>query len=206
MLTKTSKKPKKRMPRVEREERMLDAANEIFARDQFRGASIDEIADRSGITKPLIYRYFGSKEGLYEACVQRQSERAFERIEGATREVEGVERIAVFVREYVAYLAEHRDTWWLLYADASSAATERMRRRNAGVVERLLADTFTEMGRDVPSTSVQLLSRMLAGAGEEMGRWWDSRPDVSQEQATAQFQTIATGAIAAVLADSAGRS
>ena len=180
---------------------MLDAADAIFARDHFRGASIDEIAERSGITKPLIYRYFGSKEGLYEACVQRQSERAFAAIDAAVRAAPaGPERIEVFVREYVGYLADNRDTWWLLYADAPNEATNRMRERNAAVVANLLADTLAEQGRRLDPISIDLLARTLAGAGEEMGRWWGSNPEIGKDELAERFLVIAGGAVAAVFA------
>ena len=58
------------MPRAEREQRMLDAAGRAFARDGYHAASMDEIARAAGISKPMLYNYFGSKEGLYVAYVR----------------------------------------------------------------------------------------------------------------------------------------
>ena len=59
------------MPRAEREQRMLDAAGRAFARDGYHDSSMDEIARVAGISKPMLYNYFGSKEGLYVAYVRR---------------------------------------------------------------------------------------------------------------------------------------
>src|SRR5688500_20364972 len=61
----------RRVPREVRERQMLEVAERAFGARGFHGASVDAIAAASGITKPMIYAYFGSKEGLYRACMQR---------------------------------------------------------------------------------------------------------------------------------------
>ena len=66
-----------RVPRAVREEQMVKAATRIFAKRGYSSASMEEIATASGITKPMLYAYFGSKEGLYLACMER-GERALE--------------------------------------------------------------------------------------------------------------------------------
>ena len=67
------------MPRAIREQQMLAAAERAFADRGFHAASIDAIAEASGITKPMVYAYFGSKEGLYRACMQRARARLLAR-------------------------------------------------------------------------------------------------------------------------------
>src|SRR3954447_9652887 len=59
------------MPRAEREEQMLEVAGEVFAERGFHAASMDEIAERADISKPMLYAYFGNKEGLYSAYMDR---------------------------------------------------------------------------------------------------------------------------------------
>ena len=61
----------KGVPRLEREDQILTVASEIFAAESFAAANIQAIADRAGISKPLIYNYFGSKDGLFLACIER---------------------------------------------------------------------------------------------------------------------------------------
>src|SRR5687768_6931545 len=61
----------RQVPRVEREEQMLAAAMELFTERGFANVSMDAIAERTGITKPLIYSYFGSKQNLYATCIRR---------------------------------------------------------------------------------------------------------------------------------------
>src|SRR3954465_7917344 len=60
----------RKVPREGRERQMLEAAGRAFAERGFHNASVDAIAEASGITKPMVYAYFGSKEGLYRACME----------------------------------------------------------------------------------------------------------------------------------------
>ena len=62
---------RRRMPRAEREDVMLHAAGQVFARSGFHDASMDDIAEAAGISKPMLYNYFGSKQGLYIAYLER---------------------------------------------------------------------------------------------------------------------------------------
>ncbi|MEU4559487.1 TetR/AcrR family transcriptional regulator [Actinoplanes sp. NPDC023936] len=64
----------KGVPRADREQQILDAAVQGFAERGFAYASMAAIAQRAGISKPLVYEYFGSKEGLYLACLNRAGE------------------------------------------------------------------------------------------------------------------------------------
>ncbi|MYR57306.1 TetR family transcriptional regulator, partial [Streptomyces sp. SID625] len=63
----------KRMPRAVREQQMLDAAVRIFGRRGYRAASMDEIAELAGVSKPLVYLYLNSKDDLFSACIRREA-------------------------------------------------------------------------------------------------------------------------------------
>src|SRR5215212_1597600 len=65
----------RRVPRAVREREMLAVAERAFAARGYHAASVDGIAEAAGITKPMVYAYFGSKEGLYRACMRAARER-----------------------------------------------------------------------------------------------------------------------------------
>ncbi|MFS2294370.1 MAG: TetR/AcrR family transcriptional regulator, partial [Actinomadura sp.] len=67
----TPRPPRRRMSRAERERQMLDVAEEVFGERGYQATSMDEIAERCGVSKPMLYEYFGSKDGLLAACVGR---------------------------------------------------------------------------------------------------------------------------------------
>jgi AcrR family transcriptional regulator len=187
---------RRRMPRAQREERMLDAALQNFGERGFRSASMDDIARDSGITKPLLYQYFESKEGLYQACSERERARLFDGLEAASMAAPPRERLRVFVAGYFAYLEEHRGARWLLYGDVSVEATNEMHERNAAVVIRLVRATADELHRSPDATTLTVVAHALIGAGYHVGRWWVEQSEVSREEAVEQFLPVAAGILA----------
>ncbi|MGP3953009.1 TetR/AcrR family transcriptional regulator [Streptomyces sp. 7N604] len=75
----------KRMPRAVREQQMLDAAVETFAQRGYRAASMDEIAELAGVSKPLVYLYLNSKEELFNACIRREVNALVKAVRDAVR-------------------------------------------------------------------------------------------------------------------------
>src|SRR2546423_12070398 len=63
---------RRRVPRAKREEQMVQAATRIFGDRGYHEASMDEIAQACGVTKPMLYAYFDSKEGLLVACMEKE--------------------------------------------------------------------------------------------------------------------------------------
>src|SRR3954467_11890051 len=62
---------RRRMPRADREQQMMTVAEAVFAERGYAASSMDEIAERVGVSKPMLYEYFGSKEGLLVACIRQ---------------------------------------------------------------------------------------------------------------------------------------
>ncbi len=188
-----------RVARAEREELMLQAAEEVFGRAGFRGASMDEIAGRSGITKAMLYQYFDSKEALYDACTERVRGRLFDSLEVMLGDVaDGRGRTSTFIETYFAFLSEHRGKPWLLYAEASVGTANAMRELNAEAIERMLRETAGP-GARLSDLDVEVAAHSLVGAGEQVGRWWLERDDVSQADAVARFDTVAGAIIASLM-------
>ena len=199
-LTAAAAPDRRRLPRGEREERMLDAGERIFGRRGFRSASMEEIADASGITKALLYQYFGSKEGLYEACVERARARLFDRLEYEAESASpGRDRLRAVIAAYFEFLDEQRSSWWLLYGDASMNAVNDMRRRNAEVIASLIARDVEGADGHLDEDAVELLGHLIVGSGEQVARWWLERPGIPKEQAIERFLAATEAAIGSVL-------
>ena len=90
----------KGVPRADREQQILDAAVHEFGGRGYAHASMAAIAQRAGISKPLIYGYFGSKEGLYLACLSRAGTHLVDRVaeaqDGTTLQRAGETLAAIF--------------------------------------------------------------------------------------------------------------
>ncbi len=187
-----------RVARAVREELMLEAAEEVFGSAGFRNASMDAIAERSGITKAMLYQYFASKEALYDACTERVRSRLFDSLEERLHEVPGgPQRTRLFIDTYFAFLAEHKGKPWLLYAEASVGTANAMRELNAEAIERMLRETAGDVRLD--DADVEVAAHGLVGAGEQVGRWWLERDDISHEAAAARFERVAAAIIASML-------
>ena len=113
-----------RTPRAEREQQMIEVASGLFAEHGFGGVSMEDIAKASGITKPMLYAYFDSKEGLFAACAERAGEQLQQDLRAVSKRDdlspdkqlwEGLQRVFAFVDE-------HHDDWLLLYPEGEAAA------------------------------------------------------------------------------------
>jgi AcrR family transcriptional regulator len=186
-----------RMSRAEREELILDAAQKAFAESDFRSVPMEAIAERSGVTKALLYQYFGSKDRLYELCVERARARLFDELERRVEEADpGWEKLRVFVEHYFDYLEANRNTSWLLYGEASRAVVDDMRERNVRSVARIFTKAAEQAGRVPDPVGIQVLAQGLVGAGEQIGRWWIGQRKVSKEEAVRRFMSYSRGTVA----------
>jgi AcrR family transcriptional regulator len=186
------------MPRLERERQMLDVAGTSFAARGFHAASMDEIARRAGISKPMLYHYFGSKEGLYVAYVRQQgSELLAGMREAAGPDAPPAERLWAGTMAFLGYVDEHRPGWALLYREAASQGgplaeeIAGLRARIAAIVHRL----FVSAGGDDASETSSALAHALVGAGESLANWWLDHPEEPCEQVAELLVRLARGAL-----------
>jgi len=168
---------------------MLDVAERAFARRGFHAASVDAIAEGAGISKPMVYAYFGSKEGLYRACMDRARTRLFDSLRaGADAGAAPDEQLSLGILAFFTFVEEQRDSWAILLGEATSGAgpfaaegTE-VRRQIAEVVGDLLRRAAAEEGVDDAGLElIEPLARALIGAGESLANWWRDNPDQSRE-------------------------
>jgi Transcriptional regulator len=199
--TKAAKRPKGRMARADREEVILDAAQRAFAELDFRSVPMDAVAERSGVTKALLYQYFGSKDHLYELCVERARARLFDELEQRVADAEpGWDKLRVFVEHYFDYLEANRDTSWLMYGEASRSVVDDMRERNARSISEIFTRAAVEAGRVPDPVGIAILAHGLVGAGEQVGRWWIQSRDVTKSEAVERFLSNSRGTVAAAFA------
>ena len=188
----------RRMPRLERERQMLEVAGRSFAARGFHAVSMDEIAKQAGISKPMLYHYFGSKEGLYVAYVRQEGSRLLAGMRDATGpDASPAERLWEGTLAFLGYVDEHRPGWALLYREAASqggplaAEVAELRARIATIVHRLLlSDAGAAEGE--PS---EMLAHAFVGAGESVANWWLEHPEQPRENVAQLLVSLASGAL-----------
>jgi AcrR family transcriptional regulator len=168
-----------RLPRAEREQQVLDIAHARFAEHGYGAVTMDDVAAAAGVTKPLLYAYFGNKERLYLACMERAGEAMFatvgEAVSGAESPADALRR---GLHAFFAFVAEDRDAWRVLFDETLPAGGE-IAGRVAEHRERLLAlvaqtnlARLPEQRRAAHATEVEAISVALFGAAEALARWW----------------------------------
>lgn len=159
----------KRLPRAVREQQMLDAAVQMFSANGYHETSMDAIAAQAQISKPMLYLYYGSKEELFGACLNRELGRFIEAVrsdidlKASPREL--LRRTIVSV---LTYIDENRASWIVLYTQAtSSQAFAHTVREGRGKIIDLVARLLESGTRHPePGTDFHMMAVALVGAGE----------------------------------------
>jgi AcrR family transcriptional regulator len=168
----------------ERREQLLDVGRRLFAERGLEGTSIEEIAARADVSKPVVYGHFGGKEGLYAVVVDREVERF---LAMATRLLEGedkMEKFEVAAVELLRYIQDNSDGFRILVRDSNpssgSGTFASLISDIASQVEYILGDVLKDRGYD-PKLA-PLYAQMLVGMVAFTGQWWlDARkPDLEE--------------------------
>lgn len=179
-------KPKsRRMPRAKREQQLLNIALQLFIEHGYQGTSMEDIASGAGVTRPIVYNHFGSKDGIYLACLRRARASLDQHIVDAAQDPQTLDgRLRAGVEGYFTFVEENRDSWHILFgggaAIAGSASDEATRLRFLTVekITQLLSDVVT--GFDVDTC--EGFAHAVSGAGEQMAKWWMMRPHIPKQQ------------------------
>ena len=178
-----------RVPRAVRAEQLLDVADELFAERGFHGASMDELAKRAGVSKPVIYDHFSSKEQLFATCVRRTGEALAEQVATAVRkESDPRARLRAGSIAYFRFLEQQLQAWAVLFAEEEArdarfaAEASRIRRRQSDLMISLMAETSGTAPGHQGRARLEAMTLAIAGAYESLSLWWREHPEVPPEE------------------------
>jgi AcrR family transcriptional regulator len=191
------------MPRERREQLILDVAGRAFAASGYESASMDEIADQAGVSKPMLYAYFNSKEGLYLAYIERAGGELLQRLVGAApRDVQPTSALRARITEFLSFVEEHGDGWKVLFREVGSTRpfadrVAELRERIARAIRRMLEDGVPAC-HGYPEPAADAIAHALVGAGESLANWWLDHPEVARDQVVEWYfgvvQAVVSGA------------
>ena len=169
---------------------MLTVAGREFGRQGFQATSMDRIAEEAGVSKPMLYSYFGSKEGLFTAVAEAAGDRLRARLREVV-EVPGLppeRRLWAGFLEVFSFVEEHRDGWRVLYpsGDIASGPVGTGAQRARQAMARLLAELFRETALEVgigeqAAAETEMLAHAVTGATIASASWWLERRDEPKE-------------------------
>jgi AcrR family transcriptional regulator len=163
-----------RMTAQQRREQLIGVGRTLFAERGYEAASIEEIAERAEVSKPVVYQHFGGKEGLYAVVVDREVQRLTSAIAGAFDAVHPRLVAEHAADAFLAYIEDHAEGFCVLVRDGPVGSTDgtlaSVLADVASRTERLLVDEFGERGFD--EDTAPMYARMLVGAVALVGEWW----------------------------------
>ena len=197
------------MSREEREALMLTEAGAVFAARGYTAASMDEIAERVGVSKPMVYSYFGSKEQLYFAYIEDAGRDLLAGIvdaERGARDRSPEERLRAGTRAFFAFVDDHRDGFSVLYSEMAASGGPFRREVNATrrqIVELvgLLFERVADRNGVDPAGfgGTEAYANAYVGAGESLANWGLEHPEDSVDHLTDRLMTIAWRGLSDVL-------
>jgi AcrR family transcriptional regulator len=175
---------------------MLAVATEVFAARGFHASSMGEIAERAGVSKPMVYAYFESKEGLWRSCLAGARMRLYESIDRAVDPAATPEeQLWVGVQTFFAFVEDEPESWALLdeaQAGPFIAEVAEVRRQVARGVATLLRDAAAAEGAEEAALEqTEPLARTLVGAAEALANWWREHPEMPRDSAAVLLMNFA---------------
>ena len=178
----------------ERREQLLEVSRSLFAERGFEGTSVEEIAFRAEVSKPVVYEHFGGKEGVYAVIVDREVEALLDALTGALNERghprQLVERAAMAL---LGYIESSPDGFRILVRDSPVAQAtgtfSSLIGDVAAQVEHLLAHQFAK--RDLDPSRAPIYSQMLVGMVALTGQHWAEVREPSKDEVAAHLVNLA---------------
>ena len=159
----------KRLPRAVREQQMLDAAVQMFSENGYHETSMDTIAAKAQISKPMLYLYYGSKEELFDACLNREMSRFIDALRAdVDYEQSAKDMLRNTIVSFLGYIDANRASWIVMYTQAtSSQAFARTIREGREQIIELVAGLVRAGTRSPrPDAEIETVAAALVGAGE----------------------------------------
>ena len=165
---------RKRMTGKERRQQLLEIGRELFAERGFDATSVEEIAARAGVSKPVVYEHFGGKEGIYAVVVDREMRTLLGMMGEALTAEHARSKIEKAALALLRYVEEDSVGFRVLTRDSHVASGTgsfaSLINDIASQVEHIMADEFAERGYD-PALA-PMYAQALVGMWALTGQWW----------------------------------
>ncbi|WP_030747819.1 TetR/AcrR family transcriptional regulator [Streptomyces sp. NRRL F-5135] len=175
-----------RMTGAERREQLLDIGRKVFAEKGFEATSVEEIASKAGVSKPVVYEHFGGKEGLYAVVVDREMRQLLDMVTSALTAGHPRELLEQAAFALLDYIERYTDGFRILVRDSPVA-------QSTGTFASLISDIATQVedilgmefkARGFDPKLAPLYAQALVGMVALTGQWWvDARRPKKSEVA-----------------------
>jgi AcrR family transcriptional regulator len=178
-----------RLPKHERRRQLLDAALEVFVSQGYHAAAMDEIAEKAGVSKPVLYQHFPGKLELYLALLDQSVDELVEAVRQALRSTtDNKQRVAATFSAYFEYMDSEGQAYRLVFESDlgnEEAVRERLERGQRECAEMISPMVRQDAGLD--DEEARLVSVAMVGLAQVTARYWLSTRDRIPREAAEQL-------------------
>ena len=177
----------------QRREQLIEVGRRVFAEKGFEAATVEEIASRAKVSKPVVYEHFGGKEGLYAVVVDREVRRLLGMMQDALTAGHPRALLEQAALALLDYVEQSSDGFRILVRDSpigsSTGSFVSIIGDVASRVEHILAAEFNARGFE--ATAAPMYAQMLVGMVGTTGQWWLDARKPSKEVVAAHLVNLA---------------
>ena len=188
-----------RMPSAQRRDQLLDVAENLFVTRGYSATSMEDVARGAGVTRPVPYRHFGTKEGVYLAVLER-ARREYEAVmvEAIDPELPAREQLVRVGDAFYSMLEDSPGRWKLLFASSAVLPVEFEERLAAQRFEtiEMIRGLLTRLARpDVPPARITAAAHAMSGVAERLGHWWLADPSLTRDELVEHYADFLWGGL-----------
>lgn len=182
-----------RMTGAQRREQLLDVGRSLFAERGFDGTSVEEVAHRALVSKPVVYEHFGGKDGLYAAVVDREVAGLLEAFSSALSGQGARELLEQACLALLTYVEDSAEGFAILVRESPQPhGTGGLATLMSDVAEKVEHVLERELGRTGhPTSMAALYSQALVGQVSLVGQWWAEHRELPREEVAAHLVNLA---------------
>ncbi|MFJ1797077.1 TetR/AcrR family transcriptional regulator [Kitasatospora griseola] len=183
-----------RLPRSARREQLLGAAQEVFVAQGYHAAAMDDIAERAGVSKPVLYQHFPGKLELYLALLDKHCDALVDGTRAALEATnDNKQRVAATMEAYFHYVSSESGAFRLVFeSDLTNEPAVRDRVERATDLSATLVSKVIAEDTDLPDAEAKLLAVGVCGMAQITARYWLSQgSEVPREEAVRLVASLA---------------
>jgi AcrR family transcriptional regulator len=174
-----------RVPRDVRRTQLLELAEQLFMEKGYGGFSIDDLCRAAGVSRPIVYEHFGSKDGIYIACLQRIRSELEQALLAAAGDGSDLKSTTAYAAEaWFSIVQRDPQRWSLVYGGTTGLvgplADQLAELRDITVDQ--IGLVLRQYAPDASDEEITMWAHAASGAGEQLGRWWLRHPKIPRKR------------------------
>jgi AcrR family transcriptional regulator len=174
---------RRRLPSEERRATIVEAAGRLFGDRGYAGTRLEDVAEAAGVTKPILYRHFDTKQALYLALLERHRDDLAGFAELIPADGTPEERLRAVLEVWLDYVATRTYAWKMLFRDAGGGPEiHEFRLQVHGRARAVLVEVIRSLaGATIPERELEPLAELMSMGMASVVLWWIDNPDVARD-------------------------